>query len=132
VRTALDSSVLLLILRRQPGWEQWQAALDKASAEGALVFCPVVFAECSIGFPSVMKAREQFEMLGIAYDPISTESAWLAGQTFLDYRRQKGTRDHLIPDFLIAAHASLQADRIAALDRGYLRRYFPKLPFLGL
>ena len=79
-----------------------------------------------------MKAREQFEMLGIAYDPISTESAWLAGQTFLDYRRQKGTRDHLIPDFLIAAHASLQADRIAALDRGYLRRYFPKLPFLGL
>ncbi len=33
----------------------------------------------------------------------------------------------MIPDFLIAAHAQLQADQIAAKDRGYLRRYFSNL-----
>jgi predicted nucleic acid-binding protein len=37
----------------------------------------------------------------------------------------------LIPDFLIAAHASVQADRLAALDRGYLRTYFPDLRILS-
>ena len=28
---------------------------------------------------------------------------------------------------LIAAHARTQADRLAAIDRGYLRRWFPDL-----
>lgn len=36
----------------------------------------------------------------------------------------------LIPDFLIAAHAQIDCDRLAAADRGYLRRYFPELSLL--
>ena len=35
-----------------------------------------------------------------------------------------------MPDFLIGAHAAKQADRIAVIDRGYLRRYFPRLRVL--
>jgi hypothetical protein len=46
------------------------------------------------------------------------------------YRREGGPRQHLIPDFLIAAHAQVQCNRLAAIDRGYLRRYFPKLKLL--
>jgi hypothetical protein len=49
----------------------------------------------------------------------------------LRYRRNGGPRLNLIPDFLIAAHASVQADRLAALDRGYIRTYFPSLALLG-
>jgi predicted nucleic acid-binding protein len=54
-------------------------------------------------------------------------SAILAGQIFKAYRRAGGPREHLIPDFLIGAHALCQCDRLAAADKGYLRRYFPKL-----
>ncbi|HXP63377.1 MAG TPA: hypothetical protein VN829_22940, partial [Dongiaceae bacterium] len=39
-------------------------------------------------------------------------------------------REHLVPDLLIAAHAQSQAGRIAAIDGGCLRRYFPQLRVL--
>jgi len=130
VRTALDSSVLLLILRQQPGWQPWRESLSRCAMEGTLLVCPVVFAECSLGYASGTEALARFEALGIIYDALSPECAWLAGQTFLKYRKKHGPREHLLPDFLIAAHASVQADRLAALDRGYLRVYFPKLKLL--
>jgi len=42
-------------------------------------------------------------------------------------RRVRVVRDeHLIPDFLIAAHAEAQAGRLAAIDRGCLRSCFPE------
>jgi len=37
----------------------------------------------------------------------------------------------MIPDFLVAGHALHQADRLAAIDRGYLRAYFPSLRLLA-
>lgn len=130
MRTAVDSSVLLLVLRRQAGWEAWRDVLGEAATQGPLLICPVVFAECSIGFPSAEVAGAQFESLQIHHDPITPRAAFLAGQTFLRYRREGGPRQHLIPDFLIAAHASTEADRLAAIDRGYLRAYFPALALL--
>ena len=130
MRTAIDSSVLLCILRRQAGWELWRATLNRAAEEGSLALCPVVFAECSIGFANVDEALAKFDGLCVAYDPITPAAAYLAGQMFLRYRREGGPRQQLIPDFVIAAHATVQADRLAALDRGYLRTYFPALALL--
>jgi predicted nucleic acid-binding protein len=131
MRTALDSSVLLLLARKQPGWEAWRDVLQKAANEGELIISPVAFAEFSIAYPEVEAAQADLDRLHIFYDDISPAAAYLAGQIFLRYRRNGGPRLNLIPDFVIAAHASVQADRLAALDRGYLRSYFPTLPLLA-
>lgn len=37
----------------------------------------------------------------------------------------------ILPDFLVAAHASVQADALATEDRGYLRTYFPGVRILS-
>jgi len=69
--------------------------------------------------------------LGIGYSSPSQEASCLAGRLFRTYRDAGGPRSHLIPDFLIAAHASMDCDRLATTDRGYLRKYFPTLPLFG-
>ena len=130
MRTALDSSVLIQLYRKQAGWEGWRDCLKAAASEGELILSPVAFAEFSIAYPTVESARADLDRLHIIYEPIDPEAAYLAGQVFLRYRRKGGPRQHLIPDFIIAAHASVQADRLAALDRGYFRTYFPALVLL--
>ena len=131
MRTALDSSVLLLLSRKQPGWEVWRDRLQFAASEGELSISPIAFAEFSIAYSQVEAVQADLDLLNVYYDPISPAAAYLAGQIFLRYRRNGGPRLNLIADFLIAAHASVQADRLAALDRGYIRTYFPSLALLG-
>lgn len=126
----MDSSVLVLIFKEQPGCEAWESVLASAAKDGSLIMSPVAYAESSQGFSTWVEALETFEILQIHYDPIGPDTAFLAGQIFQQYRKNKGPREHLLPDFLIGAHALCQADRLAALDRGYLRTYFPDLPLL--
>lgn len=130
MRTALDSSILIQLYRKQAGWELWRDKLQEVSSEGQLLISPVAFAEYSVAYPSSNSALADLDRLNVVYDVISPDSAYLAGQIFLRYRREGGPRLHLLPDFLIAAHATMQAERLAAIDRGYLRRYFPDLELL--
>ena len=130
--TALDSSVLWAIIKKESGHENWIQALIRAASEGPLVISPVAFAELSPSTSSADSLMEFLRRLAISYDPISPDAAYLAGQTFKNYRKAGGPRKHLVPDFLIAAHAQIQANRLAAIDRGYLRTWFPELKLLAV
>jgi len=129
--TALDSSVLWAIIKKEPGSEKWLDALILAASDGPLVISPIAFAELA---PSTVDASALVSFLGqlaISYDPIAPTAAHLAGLTFKLYRQAGGPRELLVPDFLIAAHAQVQANRLAATDRGYLRNWFPDLQLLA-
>lgn len=128
--TALDSSVLWAILKGEPGHEAWLETLVKASTEGPLVVSPVAFAELAPSTKDEHELMDFLARLAISYQPFAPAAAHLAGITFKRYRLAGGPREHLVPDFLIAAHAQIQADRLAAIDRGYLRKWFPDLTIL--
>lgn len=130
MKLALDASVLLTVFNQEPGAEEWMEVLIQARRQGLLVLCEIVYAEIAPAFESQAELDNALAAMGARLDPIGAEAAWLAGQTFKGYRAEGGPREHLIPDFLIAAHAKVQADRLAAKDRGYLRRYFPELSVL--
>jgi predicted nucleic acid-binding protein len=131
MRTAIDSSVLWSVFKGEKDARAWMDLLVSARAESSLIVCEVVFAELAPLFPSLHDLEAKLEMLGIEFDPLQPASAFMAGEIFREYRGQGGPRDHLIPDFLIGAHAVSQSDCLAAHDRGYLRRYFPALKVLS-
>jgi len=128
--TAVDSSALISIIAGEADAADWVRTLAQARAEGALVCCEVVYAEVGAGLSSQEELDRILNALGIQFDAAQSGAAWQAGQIFRQYRQQGGPRDHLIPDFLVGAHAQTQSDRLAAKDRGYLRRYFPSLSLL--
>ena len=128
--TAVDTSVLIAIAKGEGDAEAWLDLLIAARSEGELAVCDVVAAEFFAVLMDARKFRRSLRDLGIVFSPTSLAASQLAGRIFKDYRRQGGPREHLVPDFLIGAHASEHADRIAAIDRGYLRRYFPNLTVL--
>ncbi len=128
--TAVDTSVLIAIARGEADAAAWVDLLIVARSEGDVVACDVVVAEYFALLMDARKFRRSLRDLGIVFSPTSLAAAQLAGRVFKAYRRQGGPREHLVPDFLIGAHASEHADRMAAIDRGYLRRYFPELTLL--
>ena len=125
--TAVDTSVLISIAKGELNANAWINLLAGAHEGGDLVMCDVVAAEFFAVLINERAIRESLSALAISFSPVSLQSAQLAGAIFKQYRREGGPREHLIPDFLVAAHAQTQAHGIAAVDRGYLRRYFPSL-----
>ncbi len=127
---AVDSSVLLAILKGEANGAAWLKKLESASKGERLGATPVVFAEVRAFFSSEADCLAAFSQLKIALSEIEAGSAMLAGEVFREYRKQGGPRTTILPDFLIAAHAARQATALATQDRGYIRRYFPKLTLL--
>ena len=130
--TAIDTNVLLdVMLPDVTHVEESAKLLRTAYDEGALLISHMVYAELVPQFKSKQALTEVLSKLGIETFPTDDEGAFAAGTKWKAYREAGGTRQRIITDFIIGAHALLRADRFLTRDRGFYRTYFPELPRLG-
>ena len=127
----VDSNVLLDIVTADPEWLPWsQAALADALLAGAVAINQLVYAEVSISYQQSAELDAVLTRLRIQRIDLPWEAAHLAGQAFLKYRRQGGTRTSPLPDFYIGAHAQTAGLPLLTRDAKRYRTYFPKVSLL--
>ena len=130
--TAVDTNVLLdLLLPNEKFVEFSMQALEQAAADGSLVVCDVVYAELCVHFHSQRECDAFLEQAAIRVEPLSRMAGFLASRVWTTYRSRGGKRNRILADFLIGAHAQLQASRLLSRDRGFYRELFPSLALVN-
>jgi predicted nucleic acid-binding protein len=134
VRTAIDTNVISAIWSNEPHAREAARQLGEARRQGALLLSPFVFAEL-LAYPgaTVVYVREFLEATGVVADFKIEAMVWTeAGLRFARYaaRRRKSAGEsprRVLADFLIGAHALVQADRLFTLDPRVFRQDFPEV-----
>jgi predicted nucleic acid-binding protein len=128
----VDSNVLLDVATNDPEWGDWSArALAKAAEHSILVINPIIYAEVSIGYTTIEALDAAIPASVYRRAALPWEAGFLAGKSYLLYRRRGGLRNSPLPDFYIGAHAAIEGLALLTRDAARYRSYFPKVEVLG-
>jgi predicted nucleic acid-binding protein len=129
----VDTNVLLDVLQDDPQWADWsQGKLEAVGLTDSLAVNAVIYSELSIAFERIEELEAVLSEASLRMEPIPREALFLAGKAFLTYRRsRKGTKQSVLPDFYIGAHAAVGGLPILTRDVSRYRSYFPTVELIS-
>lgn len=128
----VDSNVILDVFTEDPEWYDWSSqALSELAEMSVLVINPIIYAEVSIRFRRIEELEVALPSDRFRRDALPWEAAFLAGKSFVKYRRRGGARRAPLPDFYVGAHAAVAGMVLLTRDPGRYRSYFPGLALVA-
>jgi predicted nucleic acid-binding protein len=122
----VDTNVLVDVLEDDPEWADWSIAQLRAQSRvHRLVINPIIYAELSLTFSTVEALDAALQGMQLPLIEIPKPALFLAGKAFAQYRRRGGTKDNVLADFFIGAHAAVAGLPILTRDGSRYRSYFP-------
>jgi hypothetical protein len=124
----LDSNILIAIFQNEhPDWFEKLAGWQIAQT---IHINLVIFAEVAPSFTETDALQSALAELGLQIAEITLDDAYRAGCAFAEYRRRGGSRETILPDFLIGAQAEMRGWPLVTRDRKGFASYFPNLEII--
>ena len=127
----IDSCVVADLAEPDSAWFEWSAVtLEQLDQNNTFVINPMIYAECSVEFERIEAVEALFKHLGFESKPIPKEALFLAGKAFLQYKKRKGRKTNVLPDFFIGPHAAVSGYQLITRDKGRFSTYFPSVKLI--
>jgi predicted nucleic acid-binding protein len=125
----VDTNVLVDIAVRDPQWLSWSRR-QLEEARGRLLINPIIYAEFSVRYARQDQVDAVLPETEFIRENLPWSAAFAAGAAFRKYRDSGGTRERVLPDFLIGAHAVISGHHILTRDAKGYRSFFPTVPLI--
>ncbi len=127
----VDSCIVLDLAKPDSEWFEWSASLlEDLDETNTLVINPIIYAECAIGYNTIEEVEAFFDTLGFEMSNLPREALFLAGKAYVQYRKKKGSKHNVLPDFFIGAHAAVSGYALVTRDKGRFSSYFPHVELI--
>ncbi len=128
----VDTNVLIDVLGNDPEWADWSIGQLRAQSKiHQLVINPIIYAELSLTFSKAEDLDQALEVLEISMIEPPRSALFLAGKAFVRYRRQGGSRQNVLADFFIGAHAAVMGCSLLTRDIRRYSTYFPTVHLIS-
>ena len=128
----VDTSVLVDVLENDPDWADWSIGQLRAQSKvHRLAINPIIYSELSLTFSTVEALDKTIEELGLVLIELPRPALFLAGKSFVHYRRQGGTKSNVLGDFFIGAHAAVTGHPVLTRDTRRYAAYFPGVTLIA-
>jgi predicted nucleic acid-binding protein len=128
----VDTNVLVDVLERDPQWFDWSIGqMRLLSMTHPLAINAVIYAELASTCTSSAILDGKIATMNLTFENIPRNAAFLAGKAYALYRRQRGTKNNVLSDFFIGAHAAVLGCPLLTRERNRYQACFPSVRLIA-